>query len=42
MVSPSIQFRVGEIRWIDFRQRILPGHKPLGQLPVVVRIPQLI
>lgn len=42
-MSPSIQFDIGEILWIDFPQRIPPGHEQLGRRPViVVGIPQLV
>lgn len=43
MMSPSVQFDIGEILWVDFPQRIPPGHEQLGRRPViVVGIPQLV
>lgn len=43
MMSPSVQFNIGEILWVDFPQRIPPGHEQLGQRPaIVVGIPQLV
>ena len=43
MMSPSVQFDIGEILWIDFPQRIPPGHEQLGRRPaIVVGIPQLV
>ncbi len=40
---PSVQFNIGEILWVDFPQRIPPGHEQLGRRPViVVGIPQLV
>ena len=42
-MSPSVQFNIGEILWVDFPQRIPPGHEQLGRRPViVVGIPQLV
>ena len=42
-MSPSVQFDIGGIFWVDFPQRIPPGHEQLGQRPViVVGIPQLV
>ena len=43
MVSPSVQFHVGEILWVDFAQRIPPGHEQLGwRSVIVVAISQLV
>ncbi|RKU10082.1 type II toxin-antitoxin system PemK/MazF family toxin [Candidatus Poribacteria bacterium] len=43
MMSPSVQFNIGEILWVDLPQRIPPGHEQLGRRPViVVGIPQLV
>ncbi len=43
MASPSTQFQVGEILWVDFPQRIPPGHEQLGRRPVVVvGVPELV
>ena len=43
MMSPSVQFDIGEILWVDFPQRIPPGHEQLGRRPViVVGNPQLV
>ena len=36
MMSPSVQFDIGEILWVDFPQRIPPGHEQLRQYPVIV------
>ena len=36
MMSPSVQFNIGEILWIDFPQRIPPGHEQLGRRPAIV------
>lgn len=43
MMSPSVQFDIGEILWVDFPQRIPPGHEQLGRRPIiVVGLPQLV
>ena len=43
MMGPSVQFNIGEIRWVNFPQRIPPGHEQLGRRPViVVGNPQLV
>ena len=43
MMNPSVQFNIADILWIDFPQRIPPGHEQLGRRPViVVGIPQLV
>lgn len=36
MNRPSVRFDVAEILWVDFPQRIPPGHEQLGRRPVVV------
>ena len=36
MASPSPVFLLGEILWINFPQRLLPGHEQFGRRPVVV------
>ncbi len=36
MTGPSVAFQIGEILWVDFPQRIPPGHEQLGRRPVVV------
>ena len=43
MMSPSVQFNISGILWVDFPQRIPPGHEQFGRRPViVVGIPQLV
>ena len=36
MASPSPVFLLGEILWINFPQRLPPGHEQFGRRPVVV------
>ena len=42
-MSPSVQFNIGGILWVDFPQRVPPGHEQLGRRPViVVGLPELV
>jgi hypothetical protein len=36
MVSPSVQFHVDKILWVDFGQRIPPDHEQLAWRSVIV------